>query len=123
MNYVNLTPHTINVVGRDSLTIPPSGNSLRVAQEMIPVHPSEVGGDQGIDFYRAKYGEVELINNATKDVVPGGLPPVFSHDLLYIVSGQCLEALKGVRFDFAAPGELVRDAEGKPIGCKGLRLN
>ena len=89
MKYVNLTPHTINVVGRVSLTIPPSGNSLRVAQEMIPVHPSEVGGDQGIDFYRAKYGEVELINNATKDVVPGGLPPVVD-DTLYIVSGQCL---------------------------------
>ena len=122
MKFTNLTPHTINIVGRNATTVDPSGQSLRVAQEMIPVHPSDVGGGDVVEFYRAKYGPLEIIDNATKQVVSEELPPMMD-DTVYIVSGQCLEALKGLRSDFAAPGELVRDEAGKPVGCKGLRIN
>lgn len=120
MKFVNLTPHTINVVGKNATTVAPSGQSLRVSQEMIP---ADVGGGDVVEFYRAKYGPLEMIDNTTKQVVSTELPPLVD-DNVYIVSGQCLDALKGVlRADFAAPGELVRDDNGKPIGCKGLKIN
>ena len=121
MPFVNLTPHTINIVGRTAISIGPSGRSLRVSQEMVPVNQG-VSLSDSIDLYRAKYGNLELIDNDTKAVVSSDLPPV-KGDTIYIVSGQCLEALKGVRDDFAAPGELVRDDKGQPVGCKGLRIN
>lgn len=122
MVFINLTPHTINIVGKSATTVAPSGQSLRVSQEMIPVHLANVGGGEGVDFYRAKYGPLEMIDNTTKQVVSTELPPLVD-DNVYIVSGQCLDALKGVRADFAAPGELVRDDKGQPIGCKGLKIN
>lgn len=122
MKFVNLTEHTINVVGKNATAVEPSGKSLRVSQEMTPVHPAEVGGDDTVEFYRAKYGPLEMIDNATKQVVSKELPPA-TDDTVYIVSGQCLDALKGVRADFAAPGQLIRDENGQPVGCKGLKIN
>ena len=75
----------------------------------------------GVNLYRAVYGNIETIDNATKAVV-GGLPPVVE-GTTYVVSGQALEAVKASgRSDFAAPGELVRDANGQPVGCNGLKV-
>lgn len=116
MNFVNLTPHMINVIDNISVWIGPSGRSLRVSQEMSPARVVD-----GVTFYKATYGALEMIDNETKQVV-GGLPPQ-SADTVFIVSGQCLEALKGIRSDFASPGELIRDEAGKPVGCKGLKIN
>jgi hypothetical protein len=124
MKFVNLTPHTINVMGKIAVSIGPSGRSLRVSQEMNLVHTED-----GIDFYRANYGSLELVDNETKQVV-SSQPPAPEDNTVYIVSGQCLEALKSMtgldgkaRIDFAAPGELVRDDKGQPVGCKGLKIN
>ncbi len=122
MKFVNLTPHTINILDKVNLSIGPSGKSLRVSQEMSPVQETD-----GVTLYRATYGVLEMVDNETKAVDPPRdgrtpLPPMMD-DTVYIVSGQCLDALKGIRSDFAAPGELVRDEAGKPVGCKGLRIN
>ena len=125
MKFVNLTPHAINVIDKINLSIAPSGKSLRVSQELSPAMVVE-----GVTFYKATYGVLEMVDNETKEVDPPRngpvrqtpLPPMMD-DTVYIVSGQCLEALKGLRSDFAAPGELVRDEAGKPVGCKGLRIN
>ena len=118
--FVNLTPHAIKIHGGpDVVTLAASGRSLRVAQEWErqPVVPSH----DGVPLYRPLFGDVELVDNATKEVV-GGLPPVID-GTLYIVSGQTLDAVKAAgRYDFAAPGELIRDGNGQPIGCNGLRV-
>ena len=123
MNFVNMTPHALNVFTGNGdnpgevLTLPPSGNSVRVAQTFQPA-----GVMGGVSLYQAVYGNVETIDNATKAVV-GGLPqPV--DGTVYVVSGQALEAVKASgRSDFAAPGELVRDDKGQPVGCNGLKVN
>ena len=125
MTFVNMTPHALNVcrfTGNgdnpdETLTLTPSGQSLRVAQSFEPV-----GVLDGVTLYRARYGSVETVDNATKAVI-GGLPPVVE-GTTYVVSGQSLEAVKGLgRSDFAAPGELVRNESGQPTGCNGLKVN
>ena len=99
---VNLTPHILNVQAADGswIELPPSGKIARVAVRRIP------GGIvDHIQVYEASFGEVE------------GLPepePV----VRLIVSRIVLEA--SGRFDLLAPGELVRDEKGQPIGCLGL---
>jgi hypothetical protein len=117
MAFVNMTPHVLNVLtGGLVQVLTTSGQSVRVAQSFEPV-----GTMDGVSLYRAVYGNIETIDNATKAVV-GGLPPVVE-GTTYVVSGQALEAVKASgRSDFAAPGELVRDANGQPVGCNGLKV-
>jgi len=101
MNIVNLTPHAINetITGQ---TFAPSGEVARVATT------SEYQGDfEGISTYRTTYGEIV------------GLPEA-QFGVVYIVSGMVLAQTD--RQDVFAPGELVRDENGKPIGCKGLKV-
>ena len=125
MPFVNMTPHQLNVCRftgngdnpAETLTLTPSGQSLRVAQTFEPV-----GFLSGVTLVQARYGALETIDNATKAVI-GGLPPVVE-GTTYVVSGQALEAVKGLgRSDFAAPGELVRNDAGQPVGCNGLKVN
>ena len=100
--FVNLTPHAINeVVSGQSFA--PSGDVARVATTMV-----DAGGIEGIPLFRAEYGEVE------------GLPTPKYDGTVYIVSGMVLAVVKD-RTDCVAPGELVRDDSGKPIGCKGFK--
>lgn len=104
MKLVNLTPHAINVVGDGAVTIPPSGAVARVTSTT-----SEVRRVNGIPCLAVSYGEVQ------------GLPEA-EEDTLYVVSALVRAAVPH-RTDVASPGELVRDAEGKPLGCRGLAVN
>ena len=125
MAFVNLTPHVLNILTPSgSVTLPPSGRVLRASAIPVPA-----GERDGVPLVRASFGALELVDSATKSAVPG-LPPIVP-GTTYIVSGICLEAVAGElaatadrsgRNDFAAPGELVRDAAGRPVGCKGLRV-
>ena len=118
--FINLTPHNINILEDDAvkMVIPPNGKSLRIACEFV-----EVRKQYDVTMYRAEYGDFVLVENANTDNRTLGLPPRIP-DFVYIVSGQCLEALRDLdRNDFAAPGELVRNENGQPIGCKGLKVN
>ena len=101
MKFVNLTPHTINEV-TSGRAFEPSGDVARVSVEYIPIDPTD-----GIDTYAPCYGDVE------------GLPEPQS-GTTFIVSGMVL-AHCPKRLDVVAPGELVRDDNGKPIGCKGFK--
>jgi len=103
MKFVNLTPHAINekISGQ---TFAPSGSVARVATG------KEYRGDfEGIPTYRTTYGKVV------------GLPQP-QDGVVYIVSGMVLAAISG-RNDVFAPGELVRDENGNPIGCEGFKVN
>lgn len=116
--FINLTPHRINICGKNEpVVVEPSGKSLRVSSK-----PNLVKEENGVEFYSVEYGAVEMIDNGDKSVV--GSLPVEQDGVVYIVSGQCLEAVRQMtnRNDFAAPGELVRDSNGQPVGCKGLRI-
>jgi hypothetical protein len=107
MNFVNLTPHTIsicNASGEVVMALPASGSVARVASSSV----SRESG-LGFDFNSVSYGEVSGLPDATDGI-------------MLVVSAMVRSALPE-RKDLASPGELVRNAEGQPVGCKGLNLN
>ena len=105
MTIINLTPHAINVVTPEGMTtFPASGQVARCATTTVAA--GEAGG---IPLTRTTFGEVI------------GLPaPV--EGVLYVVSALVRGAVPN-RADVASPGELVRGADGQPVGCKGLVVN
>jgi len=101
---INLTPHTINIHGASGgpITIAASGNVARVATTSTPVAAID-----GIPVVVTSAGNVT------------GIPaPVTG--TWFLVSGMVLEA--SGRADLCAPGSLVRNDVGQPIGCNGLRV-
>lgn len=106
MKLINLTPHTINLMDYNNnilLSIPSSGLARLVTTT------ERVGDAGGVPLNRTKFGPVT------------GLPEPAT-DTLYIVSGMICSALPE-RTDIASPGDLVRDAEGRVIGCRHLIVN
>lgn len=107
MNFVNLTPHIIKVVdgvGNVVIEIPSSGSIARVT-----VNNQLVETVNGIEIYRAVFGAVVGI-------------PEPAMDTIYIVSMVVRQGVPA-RSDVASPGELVRDANGNPVGARGLVIN
>lgn len=105
--FVNLTKHEINVVspsGEAVLNIPSSGTEARVAIQRRPA-----GTHMGVQMYSPTPGEIVNLPEPEKDTI-------------YIVSGQIRSALPH-RTDLASPGNLVRDENGRVIGCEGLDRN
>lgn len=104
MEYINLTPHKIKEVVT-GLEIEPSGEIARVSVQYEPA--GEAGG---VPLFAAKYGEVDGI-------------PAPQLGVIYIVSGMVKShpAVAG-RDDVVAPGDLVRDENGQPIGCRGFKV-
>ena len=105
MKFINLTPHDITVFLADrpggSTTFAKSGTVARVSQVTEVVQVVD-----GINISTARFGPVV------------GLPDR-ADDTLYIVSALVKTASAG-RSDLVSPGELVRDANGNVIGCKGF---
>jgi hypothetical protein len=105
---INLTPHKLVIYdeqGESIITeLEPSGAVARCAVESV-----QVGEVNSVPIFSTQFGEV-------KDL------PKPEAEKMYIVSLLVRSALPNRR-DLASPGELIRDAEGKPIGCKGLNIN
>lgn len=103
MKFRNLTPHTINVHTPNGVrTFEPDGTVARVSTTTV-----ECTDVDGIPTVQTFPGEVQ------------GLPEP-EEGVAYIVSGMVLNAIP-FRYDVFAPGDLIRDENGRPIGCKGLR--
>lgn len=109
---VNLTPHEITLRGEAGDTVvPPSGVVARVAStpgalETIPGIPVPVARPQ-------VFGAIE------------GLPAWPRKDVVYIVSGVVLAALKGTRDDVFGPGtgpndNACRNEKGQVIAVTRL---
>ena len=95
MKYINLTPHSINLIGVGEL---PSSGLARVKDTLT--------GDSILKI--RTYGTIE------------GLPEA-KDNTVYIVSSMVMsQAVKHGRTDVYAPSDFVRDEEGKIIGCKSL---
>lgn len=103
MQLINLTPHTINEV-TTGVQIAPSGRVARVKATT-----EKTGEFAGFPIFESVWGEVE------------GLPEP-QPDTMYIVSALALNAAP-TRKDILAPGNLVRNEQGQPIGCVGFRRN
>jgi len=101
--YRNLTPHALSIhIGEGVMLIPPCGTVARVASHDVEAPPV---GD--IPCVRTVYGDVVDLPTSVTGVV-------------LIVSGMVLAQVAD-RDDVVAPGQLVRDDAGRPIGCLGLR--
>lgn len=113
---INLTPHEINEVV--------SGKSYPASGEVARVEVTY--------FLQEKDGKPIVINGAPLystivgnrvSLESGGELPKERKGVFLIVSGMVLEAAKRTPFprkDLLAPGTLVRDEKGRPIGCKGF---
>jgi hypothetical protein len=107
MTLKNLTPHTITVVGSSGealAVLPPSGQVARVSMTR-----EVVGEVAGLPVYRSQYGSVVGLPDAEAGVA-------------LVVSAMVRLATPG-RADVFSPGELVRGADGQPVGCRGLEGN
>ena len=103
ITFINLTPHVITEVITNLILQSEGVARVATTSEVVATY-------NGIDIFNTVYGELQ------------GLPKPKTNTL-YIVSGLVLDAAKRLgRDDCIAPGELVRDDKGQPIGCKGFRI-
>lgn len=107
---INCTPHAINIHREDGtiLTVEPSGDFARVATNIENV---ELSGVAGIKVVKTTFDTSKV----------EGLPAP-KEGVIYIVSLITLNALKGIRTDLVAPGNLIRDEGGNIVGCDGLTV-
>jgi hypothetical protein len=102
---VNLTPHDITIVSDShSKSVPRDGTVARVS-----VTRELVAFVDGVPVYRSVYGPVV------------GLPGP-AEGVAFVVSALVRLAVPH-RKDVFSPGELVRGADGQPVGCRGLEGN
>lgn len=106
MTILNLTPHVINVHTPDGVVdIPTTGTVARLAS----TPPEPCGEVAGIPVVRMRTGD------------PVDLPePV---EGAFLVVSTMVRAACPDRTDLLSPGPLVRDSEGRPVGCDGLVCN
>lgn len=106
----NFTPHDIHVVGEDGKVIAtfPSEGLIRLSQTTEQIGSVVVEGVE-IPLTSTNFGEAQ------------GLPEK-REDTIYIVSSLVCQAYPDRR-DFYIPDQLVRDEQGRIIGCKSLSQN
>lgn len=114
MKLINLTPHAVvvsnNLGDPAPIVFAPSGNIARVAVQNIDKRQwnvtNEVGSVANIKFVINEMGEVLDL-------------PTPVNNTGYIVSAMVRAAVPH-RNDVFSPGDLVRDNEGRVIGCQNL---
>lgn len=106
MKIINLTPHPVNVLdenGKVVRTFPTSGTIAR-----LEVETERTGIIDGIPTVRTKFGK------------PEGLPAP-TGGTFYIVS-QLVKSGSPMRPDLLVPADVVRDTEGRIIGCRAFQV-
>jgi len=108
--YRNLTPHTLNVRALNGTVIaiaPDSRGVARVVYDRLPPEQTTIGGH-----------EVQIsVAGSPREIV--GLPEP-EEGVILIVAKAVSDAAPAGRGDLMSPGRLLRDADGKVIGCDGL---
>lgn len=100
---VNLTPHTITLVTEHgNVTVPPSGMVARCEQNNELV--MRLGC--GVMLYTTGYGQVEGL----PDQQPGK----------WLLVSSMVRAACPNRLDLVSPIDMVRDDQGRVIGCRAL---
>ncbi len=107
MRLVNLTNHDIHIINGIAVTIPVSGHTAHVKEDVKAVGWLEIG-TANIPLIAKRYGEIE------------GLPPREPGTVFITSTIVAIAAWEAGRDDVVAPGELARDQSGKPVGCMNL---
>lgn len=98
---INLTPHPVTVVGDNGevvMTIPASGQVLRLPEVTVPA------------------GEIQGVPLVRKVLDPAAELPPHQEGTYYIVSLPVAQVAR--REDFLVPDDLVRDDQGRVLGCR-----
>lgn len=104
---VNLTPHKVTVMASEGYVVaeyPASGQVARVTMS---------------DTYVGSVNGISVVTKTAGEVV--GLPEP-AEDTYYIVSGL-VQAAFPHRTDLLVPDDLVRDVEGRVVGCRRFSVN
>jgi hypothetical protein len=105
MKIVNLTPHSLTLVGENgTLVVPPSGVVVRLAVTRTALDSVTVDG-VSIPVSLPVLGDVTDM-------------PAAEVGVILVVSALVAGAVN--RFDVYSPGELIRDSGGNVIGARGL---
>ena len=106
---INLTPHvaTLFVDGIIGLEIPASGSVARCKESSEQIDSLNIEGVKNFPIVKKVYGEVEGL--------PEEQPGIF-----YFCSALVGQAIKGTRNDVLVPGDAVRDAANRIIGCSSF---
>ena len=105
-NIINLTPHPLKIQRFDGtfLELPKPAEGTKIPRRgSVTVHGKPI---EGIDIGQTVLGEVQ-------DLPSGKVGTI------YVVSRIVVDGAP-YRNDLFAPGEPIRDGEGKVIGAKGL---
>lgn len=98
----NCTPHSLNVlVGEEVIDLAPTGIVPRCSQSEVTA-----GEVAGIPVTRQVFGEVIDLPEPEEGV--------------FFVVSRMVAAACPERRDLLIPGALVRDDEGRVVGCRGL---
>ena len=108
--YRNLTPHALSIKVLDGATVvipPDERGAARVVYDRLPPEQTNIAGH-----------EVQIsVAGSPREIV--GLPEP-EEDVILIVAKAVADAAPAGRGDLMSPGRLLRDAEGRVIGCDGL---
>ncbi|MBR2789616.1 MAG: hypothetical protein IKD70_03225 [Eggerthellaceae bacterium] len=109
--FINLTPHDVDVIKPDGkvLTIPKGDRVLRCSVEQERC--DELDSD-GIPLVKSIFVDLMMDD--------GGAVPEPEDGVLYIVSRIC--AKFSHRSDFVVPNKIIRDKEGRTVGCRSLSI-
>lgn len=102
---INLTPHTVSIINGERVTeIEPSGEIARIA-----AISEKIGTAASLPLFVTRYGNVT------------GLPPAQS-GTFFIVS-SIVRIAHPERTDLLSPSGLLRNSEGRVVGCTGFDVN
>ena len=108
----NFTPHSVNLFDGDSQVATfPSQGVARVSVSTVSLPPLTVdldGVEVTIPFMATELGSVEGLPDATPGVV--------------LVVSRIVAAACPNRKDLVVPDDLVRDSQGRVVGCRRFAL-
>ena len=110
IRYINLTPHALQVKSLDGgfITILPDAEGpARVIYDRLPPEQVRIGGSE----------VAVAVAGPVREIV--GLPDP-QPDIVFVVAKAVADAAPAGRGDLMSPGRLLRDEDGKVIGCDGL---
>lgn len=107
MTFRNFTPHEINLLDENQqviLTIQPEETPIRLSQSTVQV--DEIAG---VAITETQFGETQ------------GLPE--QQEGVYLIVSRLVLSANPERSDLLVPNQLVRDDNGRILGCQSLARN
>lgn len=106
MQLVNLTPHALHVIfPNDAILTILSAGLARATTERVQIGTIETDGGSTIPLFRTTFGAI------------AGLPDP-AEGVVYLVSNSVAQAVR--RDDVLIVDDLVRDGEGRILGCRAF---